>query len=451
MNGLRTGYSRRKITPPSGSATAGYFEPHYATEIVNDLFAEALVFEVGGELAAVVDCDVIGLGDATVCQIREKIAVATPIPAGNVLVSATHTHTGPYTQDLFGGNADQGYLSLLTAAAAEAVREAFHRLQPSVLKAGVVNVEGLDCNRRVVLKDGTVHTHLTDADLPEVEGREGPVDQELGVIEACANDGSPIGMWINFALHPTNVRGERICTDYPGYLSEFVRSKLGGNAGALFANGPCGNIDSKTPELESVPYGPERARWIARQLTQTALSSVSEALPLNTAPLVVARECIRIPRKKVSADLLERAKKVLQETEPRELFFTRGTRRPSPLKESVYANEAVLMAELTAHEPDACLEVQAIRLGDFVAIGFPVELFCEYGLEVKRLARERFNPVFLVELANGCFGYVPTRKSFEGGGYETRLARSSQLAPEAGEMLVDAAARLLKRVDGEGG
>ncbi len=446
MDGLRTGYARRKITPPLGAATAGYFEPHSATEIVNDLFAEVLVFELGGTYAVVVDCDVIGLDDTMVDHIRKRIAASTPVPAENVLVSATHTHTGPYTQDLFGGKADQEYLRFVEQEAAGAVHEALNRLEPSVLKVGRANVEGLSCNRRLVFKDGTVHTHITDADLPEVVDREGPADNELCVLQVFGSGGSPIGLWINFALHPTNVRGERICSDYPGYLSEFIRSKLGGNTGALFANGPCGNIDSKTPQLESVPYGPERARWIARQLAQTSLSAVDGALPLHVAPLTVDREIIQIPRKKVSPDLLERARLVLQENEPKELFFTRGTRRPSAHKERVYANEAMLMAELNVREPLVCLEVQAIRLGDFVAVGFPVELFCEYGLEVKRLARERFKHVFLVELANGCFGYVPMRKSFEGGGYETRLARSSQLAPEAGEVLVKAAERLLKRI-----
>ncbi len=446
MESLRTGYSRRKITPPLGAATAGYFEPHSATEIVNDLYAEALVFEVNGTLAAVVDCDVIGLCDDTVGRIREKIAAITPVPGENVLVSATHTHTGPYTLDLFGGNADQEYLSFLEEEAACAVREAVHRLQSSILKVGGTSVEGLSCNRRVVLKDGTVHTHITEADLPDVMGREGPADNELGVLEACGRDGTRIGLWINFALHPTNVRGERICTDYPGYLSEFTRSRLGGNPGALFANGPCGNIDSKTPQLDSIPYGPERARWIARQLAQTALCAMDSALPLNAYPLAVDREIIRVPRKTVAPEWLQRARMVLREAEPGELFFTQGTRRPSAHKEKVYANEAVLLADLAAREPFARLEVQAIRLGDFIAVGFPVELFCEFGLEVKILARHWFKHVFLVELANGCFGYVPTRKSFEGGGYETRLARSSQLAPEAGEMLVEAAGRVLERM-----
>ncbi len=446
MQTLRTGFSRCKITPPLGAALAGYFEPHYATEIVNDLYAEALVFEIGGDMAAIVDCDVIGLNDVTVGRIRGKIASSTPIPSGNVMISATHTHTGPYTQDLFGGKADEEYLCFLENEAAMAVQEAVHSLQPSMLKGAGVNIVGLNCNRRVVFKDGSVHTHTTDADLAEMVGREGPADNELGLLEICNLDEAPTGLWVNFALHPTNVRGDRICTDYPGYLSDMVHSQMGESTGVVFSNGSCGNIDSKTAHLETVPYGPERAQWIAKDLGQAALKVAKNARPLSTEPLVVVREILQVPRKKVSRDLLEQARAVLEGPESSELFFTRGSRRPSAHKEKVYANEALLMARITEENPFACLEVQAIRIGDFVAVGFPVELFCEYGLEVKQRARERFQQVFLVELANGCFGYVPTRKSFEGGGYETRLARSSQLAPEAGELLTGAALRLLEQL-----
>ena len=43
-----------------------------------------------------------------------------------------------------------------------------------------------------------------------------------------------------------------------------------------------------------------------------------------------------------------------------------------------------------------------------------------------------------------CVGYLPTQRAFAGGGYETRLARSSQLVPEAGEQLVELALSLLR-------
>jgi hypothetical protein len=447
MPNLYAGFARQAITPPLGSDTAGYFEPHQAKEIVNDLFADTLVLqEEGGAPVALVDCDVIALSAETVQKIRARIQQLTGIPNRNILISATHTHTGPYTLDIFKGMADQIYLAFLEDQVCLTVQTAFQQLQPVSLHFTRTRVEGISCNRRMVFGDGSVHTHTTEADLPEMMGSEGPVDQELAVLEFRHLTGAPMGLVVNFALHPTNVRGERICSDYPGYLSDQISLHLGDEVLTLFTNGACGNIDSKTPELQTVAYGPQRAMQIAEVLGQTVVHALAQALSIDHTPVRVASEQVAIPLKEVPAEFVERASGILRGNEPESLFFTQGTRRPSLHKEKVYAREALLLAEMRKVSPMVSVEVQVIRLGEIVIVGVPVELFCEYGLEIKACAQQWFKGIILIELANGCFGYVPTLKAFEGGGYETRLARSSQLAPGAGELLCQTAIKILKQV-----
>ncbi|HGE70304.1 TPA: hypothetical protein ENX78_05670, partial [Candidatus Poribacteria bacterium] len=58
-------------------------------------------------------------------------------------------------------------------------------------------------------------------------------------------------------------------------------------------------------------------------------------------------------------------------------------------------------------------------------------------------AQSKLMPTFIIELANGCVGYIPTEEAFLGGGYETDLARSSKLIPKAGEMVVQKSIELL--------
>jgi hypothetical protein len=83
--------------------------------------------------------------------------------------------------------------------------------------------------------------------------------------------------------------------------------------------------------------------------------------------------------------------------------------------------------------------VQVIALGDQLAwVGLPGEIFTEHGLAIKTASPFRYTVVS--ELANGSVGYVPNRKAYPEGAYE---AESARCGPGSGEMMVDAAVRML--------
>lgn len=444
MADMYAGAAQRAITPPLGAAMAGYFEPHHAEEVIADLFARALaVRDAQGRSVAIVACDVLALTADTVARIRERIAAAAPIAPDCVLVCATHNHTGPQTADIFGQPPDPAYLDRLVEGAATAVVEALARTAPAELVFGTATEDRINTNRRVVMRDGSVHTHTTEADEEDEVGREGPADPEVGVLAVQTPDAGRRALLVNYALHPTNVRGDRICPDYPGYLADILRPDLDGEAVTVFCNGACGNLDSKTPFLNDAAYGPGRAKRIARVLADAVHRALETRAPLQGDAASARSEIVRLPLKEVSQDQVAAARAVLARQEPQELIFTRGTRRPSALKERIYAGEALRLAEMAAQQPWVDAEIQLLAIGDLAVVGAPVELFTEFGLAIKRIARRRWRHVIVVELANGYYGYVPTPKSFEGGGYETRVAVSSPLKPEAGDLIVDAATRLL--------
>jgi len=83
--------------------------------------------------------------------------------------------------------------------------------------------------------------------------------------------------------------------------------------------------------------------------------------------------------------------------------------------------------------------VQAFRISDEVAlVALPGEVFVELGLAIKRASP--FPVTMVVELAHDTPDYIPTRKAFAEGSYETV---NSRVQPGGGEMAVDAAIRLL--------
>jgi hypothetical protein len=87
-------------------------------------------------------------------------------------------------------------------------------------------------------------------------------------------------------------------------------------------------------------------------------------------------------------------------------------------------------------------EVQVITLGNDLAwVALPGEIFVELGLDVKK--RSPFKQTMIVELADGAIGYIPTKRAFTEGNYEPTSARC---ASGSGEMLVDAAVKLLNEL-----
>ncbi|MBE7490085.1 hypothetical protein HS121_17780 [bacterium] len=189
---------------------------------------------------------------------------------------------------------------------------------------------------------------------------------------------------------------------------------------------------------------------IAEQIAGAALQALPHCLPLPSAPISAASELVEIPLRHLSEEEIGWAQAVVSRGEPEDLFLTRGTCRPSLDKERVYAKEILHLARMK--KP---LHSHSRGPGNpYRRSGYhrcPGGLFCEFGLRIKEGGRRLFREVMVVELANGFFGYVPTPQSFEAGGYETRTARSSQLAPEAGGRLCEAAERLFRRLSGDRG
>ena len=92
---LQVGLAEIDITPPVGYRMDGYFYERLNTGQRDPLKAKALVFQQGATRAALVVCDVIGVPLTLSTEVRTLAAARTGIPAANIAVTATHSHTGP--------------------------------------------------------------------------------------------------------------------------------------------------------------------------------------------------------------------------------------------------------------------------------------------------------------------------------------------------------------------
>ena len=106
-----------------------------------------------------------------------------------------------------------------------------------------------------------------------------------------------------------------------------------------------------------------------------------------------------------------------------------------------YARETILLAE---YPPQVSVKLQAIRIGELGIVSSPCETFVETGLAIKQASP--LKPTFVIELANGYNGYLPTPEQHRLGGYETWRARSSYLDVDAATTVQKALLELLHEV-----
>ena len=436
---LEAGIGVVDITPPVGYRMSGYFRERLSTAAANPLMAKALVLRQGDVRVAIVSCDLIGLSLDVTSRARAEASAKTGIPAGNILLAATHTHTGPlyfgalrkHFHDL--AVAKHGtdpceavdYASDLVAKLAQAIASAASSLRPVSLAAGACEQQGLAFNRRFHMKDGSVRFNPGVLN-PNIVRAAGPIDPQVGIVMVRDAAGKPRAALVNFALHLDTVGGTEYAADYPFFLEQGLREAYGEEFVLLYGTGTCGDINhvdvTKKERLKTEQIG----RALAETVKAADLTAVAEPA------LAARREIVRAPLQKYDDEKKAWAREAIQKVGTRELSFLEQV-------------EAYKILAIEMREGEALpMEVQVLRFSKDVAmVGLPGEVFVDLGLAIKKASP--FATTLVVELCQDAPGYIPTEKAFKEGSYETV---NSRIAPGGGEMMAEAAVRLLKELGG---
>ena len=437
---LEAGVAVVDVTPPVPFRMSGYFYERLSTGVKDPLHAKAIVFRQGDQSAALVFCDLIGMPVDVASRARQQASEATGIPVDHIAVAATHTHTGPL---FFGSlrnyfherNVERlgkdryetiDYPAELVAKIVEAVVEAKSKLQPIQLSSGYVDEPRLAFNRRFHMKDGTVRFNPGVLN-PGIIRPAGPIDPQVGVIALTPADATrPTAAIVSFALHPDTTGGSKYSADFPKYCEDRLREEYGPNFTLEYGTGTCGDVNHIDVTTQEQRQAPE----IGRMLGDTVVAEIERLKPTATdgPGLAVRSVTLDAPLQTYSPSELAAATKNM------DLIGTRQL----PFLEQVRACKIVnLQLRQGATLP---LDVQAFRLnGDTAIVTLPGEIFVELGLAIKRASP--FKTTLVIELANESPAYIPTKRAFAEGSYETV---NSQVQPGVGEQLVDAAVGLLK-------
>jgi neutral ceramidase len=442
---LQVGVAVVDITPPLGYRMAGYFSERKNTGTHDPLLAKAIVFEQAGVQAALVECDVVSMPGNVATQARAAAEKATGIPAKHISVAATHSHTGPlFTGPLAKLWSEQAvakkesdsattfdYPALLVEKVASAIDQAAKQAKPVTLSAGTVGETRLSFNRRFFMKDGTVRFNPGRLN-PDIVRPAGPIDPAVNILfVADQASGRSVASIANFALHLDTVGGTEYSADYPYYLHQELQSSFGHEFVSIFATGTCGDINHIDVKNNSPLLGHAMSEHIGATLGEAVFAAVPKLTPQNQPSLAVRQKQIEVPAQPFSAADIAKAKERLGKI---------GTRQ-MPFLEEVETYKIVDVAQEYA-SGSIPIEVVAIRLSSDVAVvTLPGEVFVELGLAIKQASP--FKTTLVVELANSCPAYIPTKKAFAEGSYEIV---NSRIASGGGEKMVELAVELLKEL-----
>lgn len=299
------------------------------------------------------------------------------------------------------------------------------------------------------MKDGTVRTWQR-LDNPDVVRAAGPIDPEITLLTIRdAKDDAPRGVLSNFALHLDTVGGQQWSADYPYYIEQALRKKLGDDVVSVFGIGACGDINHSDPSRTER----NKTDVIGNSLGATIEAAVPTLASVASTELQVRTATVSFPLQDVTQVQLDRAVELIPAAKAGEKvdFF-----------DLVGAYKAIMLDQLHNKPPivpaseflswglshnwagvgDALpVEVTTMTIGTEVALVFlPGEVFVDLGLAIKR--GSPYRTTFVIELSN-CVEtiYIPTRAAYAGGSYEVT---NSTGQPGNGEMLVEAALKLLR-------
>ncbi len=384
----------------------------------------------------IVMVDNVGIGRETLDDIKRRASEATGWKPEEMLIASTHTHSAPSVTGGGEAPAAVAYREKSQSGIVKAIVDAIGTLQPATVAWGSGEVPDEVMNRRWYLKEGTMPVNpfgeydkvKTNPDRASLVEPAGPIDPEVCVVDFRTKKRQPIALLANYALHYVGGMPEgTVSADYFGEFARIVPYRVGGsNPPASFvgimsngASGDINNIDFKGTRPPRAPF--EQIRIVAAKCADASWRAVKEAERHDNVRIAIVQREVILQRRRPTPEMVERAKKIVA--------MSREERKQLPGRTENYA-----FGTLNAVEgPDTVpVLIQALCIGDQAIVTMPFEVFVETGLELKK--KSPFPRTFLIELANGATGYLPTPRHHELGGYETWLG-TNRVQKDASDIL----------------
>ena len=446
MNNLKAGFARANITPPMGIPMRGYFQKRYAEAVLDELEINAIALECNGVTVLHISMDQCGIKQGICTDYRQGISDVTGVPMDNIILSSTHTHTGPAIWKDSENELVQEYTQFVGRKLKDAAQFAIADLKEAKMGFGKGTAPNVAFIRRYIMKDGSTRTN-PGVNNPDILRPVGDTDESVSVLR-FDREGAETIVYVNFGNHPDVVGGCKISADWPGLLRRDVE-KILDNTKCIFFNGAEGDVNHVNVhptggylngmfmDFDDVSRGYEHAEYIARVVTGGVLQAYDKVQYVDVDSIASCQKVINVPSNRPDPKDLPEAHRI------NDLHYE-GRDDELPYKGMLLTTilaEAGRMVRLE-NGPDAFdMILSGIKIGPVAIVGIPGEPFSGIGVALK--ATEGFDMVIPCCISNGSEGYFPMQDSYDGGGYE---AKSSPFKAGVAEFIIKEGKELLGRL-----
>ncbi len=417
---FKIGMSKVNITPPIGVELWGYgfYLNRKSKGVHDDLYCKVVVLDDSKNKIVLINNELGGISKEIAEKTRNLVQNEMDIPKDSIIITCTHTHSGPAVTFLRGwGEIDKDYVKMLPKYMAGAVITALNDMKDAKIGFGKGKVKNIAYNR---------------------ENEEGPVDNEVGVVRIDDTQNNTLCILSNFSCHPVVLREDNflISSDFTGHAMRMVEKETGG--AGIFLQGACGDIDPIRP-TQSFEIMEKYGSMLAEEVIKVS----SQIKTTEKADMKITSRTIKVPLELYKKEELEKALKENQN----KLKKKEGDE--NSLKWAYFnVDWAEDMLKKLENNPakEREVEMQILFINDAVLVFTPGEVFTEFGLRIKK--EFPFLYTFVACYANNYIGYIPTKEEFEKGSYAAKLVPKMcgnfSFTPDVGEVLVENILKLIK-------
>ena len=399
MSKLYLGVKKVDITPKVGCALSGYIADWFSESIHDNLDVTAFVFRQGEEKAVLISATLCVFTHELANSIRQRIEAETGIAFEKIILTATHTHSGPHT---YTDNVDPEYVqNVVVAGIVEAVKQADENMQP--VTVGYAFGDSLvGINRRQFFKNNQV-------DLGQCPW--GPFDPRMTVISFKNESDQIVASMIHYGCHGTACGvNHEITQDWAGVMVRRIEALTG--ATAAFFNGAIGDVGPRLSNGRTIG-NIQLVEELGGVAVQDATRIHKSITQYTDADLKCVCSTTEIPLKKRIP--LTEAQAKLQECSRIKYADEVATKR--------YCEDVIRAYENGEPEQETHIDEQVLlRIGNLVFVSFGYELFSEISMRIQKECKDLV--VLSLSIANGYTSYFPTQSQLCRGGYEVTMFKT---------------------------
>jgi len=441
---FKTGVAVEVISPVRGLPLAGYFNPRYNKGILDNLHVKTVLFSNGGVTGGIISYDLCFTTTELVEKVKEKLKKEGIDFAGNIIFTATHTHTGPFISDFFSGKKDEKYFNLLLEKTVICVREAFANLSDSELSYGSFKNNPFAYNRRYYMKNGKVLTNPGKKN-PDIVKPEGPVDDEISFV-TITKEGKINTVIANIVNHTDTIGGDWVSADWPAQMEKAVCDKFGYQVNVITLIGCSGNINHFDVSTKKCQGSYAESKRIGKGYAKLLLENLKGLKKIHDdASFKVDSTMMHLPFRTITEEEERNARDVVSKhTFTIDKDLTSEDLAKGAGAVAYFFAEQLLRFKEKSSGKSREFEVMALKFGKEMAISsFPGEPFTEIGMEVK--SKSPFKKTLLVSHSMGKAGYIPMPECFSRGGYEILPVEGGGCRQDSANLFIEIANNLLSK------